>query len=149
MKKPIAFLSLAALATAFGLAGCDTFHSRAKEKSDVYNSLSPKTQERLARGKINPGDAEDMVYIALGDPDDKREITTADGTHLSWVYRTYWQQYEGQAWAGWHRVIVQTPGGYVIYHEPITQDVYRTHVDEVIRVTFANGKVTSVEQSKR
>ncbi|HWA08554.1 MAG TPA: hypothetical protein VG838_03720 [Opitutaceae bacterium] len=149
MKKPTILLSLAVLLAAFGVAGCDTFKSRAREKSEVYDSLAPGTQKRLERGKINPGDTEDMVYIALGDPDDKRDRTTADGTASVWIYRTYWQQYEGQAWAGWHRVIVPTGRGYVIYHEPITEDIYRTHIDEVIRVTFVNGKVTAVEQNKR
>jgi hypothetical protein len=152
MKKPISLLCLcAALTAAFGLAGCDTFKSRAREKSEVYDSLSPRTQKRLERGKINPGDSTDMVYIALGEPDEKRDVTTARGTGTVWVYRTYWEQYEGSAWVGWHREIEPAPGGrgYVIFHEPITQDVYRTHIDEVIRVTFADGKVTVVEQNKR
>lgn len=149
MKKPLPLLFLAALGAAFCLAGCDTFESRAKEKSEVYDALSSGTQKRLERGKISPGDTEDMVYIALGDPDEKREVTTSDGTRNVWIYRTYWEQYEGSAWVGWHRVIVPAGRGYVIYHEPITRDLYRTHVDEVIRVTFANSKVTAVEQNKR
>jgi outer membrane protein assembly factor BamE (lipoprotein component of BamABCDE complex) len=140
---------LAAAAVLLCFAGCDTFRSRAKEKSDVYNSLAPRTQQRLQHGKISPGDTEDMVYIALGDPEEKRDITTADGTRNVWIYRTYWQQYEGEAWVGWHRIIVPSGRGYLIYHEPVTQDVYRTRVDEVIRVTFANGKVTTVDQNKR
>lgn len=150
MKKPsLTLLSLAALSAGLLLAGCDTFASRAKEKSETYNSLPPNTQQRLERGTVNPGDTEDMVYIALGDPDEKRDIKTSDNTRTTWIYRTYWQQYEGTAWVGWHRVIVATPRGYAIYHEPITESVYRSHVDEVIRVTFADGKVTTVEQSKR
>jgi hypothetical protein len=151
MKKTQVFLGLAALAAATFFTGCDTFDSRAKEKSAVYNSLPPRTQERLERGKINVGDTTDMVYIALGDPDEKRDVTNANGTQKVWIYRTYWQQYEGSAWVGWHRVIVPAPGGrgYVVYHEPITRDVYSTHVDEVIRVAFANDKVISVEQNKR
>ena len=60
------------------------------------------------------------MYIALGDPDEKRDVTTADTTRTTWIYRTYWQQYEGSAWVGWHRVIVATPRGYAVFHEPIT-----------------------------
>lgn len=92
-----------------------------------------------------------MVYIALGAPDERRDIATADGTQTVWVYRTYWQQYEGTAWLGYRRVIVPANNGrgYVIFHEPVTQDVYRTHVDDRIRVTLNNGIVQSVEQMQR
>ena len=151
MKKSTLSLSLAALAAAFYLTGCDTFKARAEEKSDTYNSLSTGTQKRLERGKINVGDTQDMVYIALGNPEEKRDVSTSDGTQTVWLYKTYWEQYEGTAWVGWHRVIVPAAGGrgYVVFHEPITQDIYRTHLDEVIRVTFANNVVSSVEQQKR
>jgi outer membrane protein assembly factor BamE (lipoprotein component of BamABCDE complex) len=151
MKKSSFSLAAVALAAAFCFSGCDTFNSRAREKSAVYNSLPASTQQRLERGKINVGDTQDMVYIALGNPEEKRDVTTASGTQTVWVYKTYWEQYEGSAWVGWHRVIVPAPNGrgYMVYHEPITQDLYRTHVDEVIRVTFANGVVSTVEQQKR
>ncbi len=92
-----------------------------------------------------------MTYIALGHPDENREVSNADGTQLIWIYKTYWPQYEGTAWVGWRRMIVPASNGrgYVVFHEPVTQDLYRTRVDEVIRVAFANGVVSSVEQQKR
>lgn len=133
------------------LAGCDTFQSRAREKAQVYQSLPPDTQQRLQRGHISIGDTQDMVYIALGYPDEVRQVTTPQGQQTIWIYRSYWQQYEGQAWVGWHRVIVPAPNGrgYLVYHEPVTTDVYSTHVDEIIRVVFQNGVVQSVEQRNR
>lgn len=151
MKRTAWTLSLAAIVGTLLLAGCDTFQSRAREKADVYQSLPPATQQRLQRGRISVGDTQDMVYIALGDPDEKRELTTPQGNQTVWIYRTYWQQYEGTAWVGWHREIIPTRDGrgYIIYHEPVTTDVYRTHVDEVIRVVFQNGIVQAVEQRHR
>ena len=150
MKTSAASLLLATALVVCSLAGCSTFRSRAEEKADVYNSLSPQTQQRLQRGTINVNDTQDMVYIALGDPDEKRQVTTADGTREIWIYRSYWEQYEGTAWVGYHRVIVPTSRGhYAIFHEPITADVYRRHADEVIRVTFSNERVVSVEENKR
>ena len=100
---------------------------------------------------IKVGDTPDMVYIALGDPDEKRDLDSAAGQQTSWIYRTYWQQYEGTAWVGWHRMIVPAANGrgYVVFHEPIERNLYSTRVDEVIRVTFADGKVTTVDQRKR
>ena len=131
--------------------GCDTFKNRAEEKSATFDALSTATQKRLERGKISIGDTQDMVYIALGDPDETRELSHADGAQPVWVYKTYWQQYEGTAWAGWRRIIVPsaTGRGYVVFHEPVTQDIYRTRVDEVIRVAFSRNLVSSVEQKKR
>lgn len=144
-------LSLLLAAATLILAGCNSFNARARQMSAVYNQLAPSEQERLQRGAINIGDTPEMVYIALGNPDERRDVLNADGTHTTWVYNTYWQQYEGQAWLGYRRVIVPARGGrgYVVYHEPVTQDVYRTHVDEAIRVTFSNGTVQSVEQQRR
>ena len=153
MKKilPLVSLPVAALALMVGLAGCNTFEKRAEEKSETFDALSASTQKRLERGKIKVGDTQDMTYIALGHPDETREVSNADGTQLIWIYKTYWQQYEGTAWVGWRRMIVPASNGrgYVVFHEPVTQDLYRTRVDEVIRVAFANGTVSSVEQQKR
>lgn len=148
-KNWLIFVGLLPLLLA--LAGCDTFQSRAQEKSAVYNSLSPDTQRRLQHGHISVGDTKDMVYIALGYPDEVREVQNAQGTQTIWIYQTYWQQYEGTAWVGWHREIIPARDGrgYVIIHEPVTTDVYRTHVDEVIRVVLQNGIVQSVEQRNR
>lgn len=150
--KPRVILSAAvATALAFVLSGCNTFQTRAREKSQVYESLPPATQQRLQHGQISVGDSQDMVYIALGYPDEVREVTTQQGAQTLWIYRTYWQQYEGSAWVGWHRTIVPIRGGrgYYVVHEPVTTDVYRTHVDEVIRVTFDHGVVSQVEQRNR
>ena len=151
MKLKHLLVPIAAVAALMTLAGCDTFQARAREKSEVYNALPPDTQQRLQRGKISIGDSQDMVYIALGYPDEVREVTTPQGVQTLWIYRTYWQQYEGTAWVGWHRVIVPTRDGrgYAVFHEPVTTDVYRTHVDEVIRVAFDHGVVSSVEQRNR
>lgn len=151
MNKHLSILSVAALAALTSLAGCDTFAHRARQKSETFESLTAEDQYRLKRGAIGIGDNQDMVYIALGNPDERRDITTADGTQTVWVYKTYWQQYEGTAWLGYRRIIVPTRDGrgYVVYHEPVTQDVYRTHADDRSRVTFYNGVVNTVEQQSR
>ena len=79
------------------------------------------------------------------------KFTTNDGQRETWVYRSYWQQYEGTAWLGYRRVIVpaQNGRGYVIFHEPVSRDVYSTHVDDVIRVSMERGVVQAVEQQAR
>jgi hypothetical protein len=151
MKTRISLLTAAAALVALAtLSGCNSFASRARERSETYQSLAPQDQERLQRGLINVGDTQDMVYIALGNPDERRDVVTADGSQTVWIYRSYWQQYEGTAWLGYRRWVVPAANGrgYIIYHEPVTQDVYRTHVDERLRVTFRNGVVSMLEQTQ-
>ena len=150
MKPNQVILSLLAIA-ALALAGCNTFESRAREKSQLFQSLPADTQQRLQRGQLGIGDSQDMVYIALGYPDEVREVTTPQGVQTLWIYRTYWQQYEGTEWVGWRRMVVPVRGGrgYAVIHEPVTTDVYSTHADEVIRVTFDRGVVASVDQQRR
>lgn len=138
---------LALTIAALTLAGCSTFESRARERSETYASLDPGTRQRLERGAVNVGDTEDMVYIALGEPDEKRERKTEQRQQTIWIYRTYWQEYEGSKWVGWRRYIVPGPGNhYRIFHEPVSRDIYRQRSTDVIRVTFADERVTAVDQ---
>src|SRR5687767_4276483 len=96
MKTPLPFVTtLLAAVTLSLLAGCNTFKSRARQMSGVYDQLPASEQQRLERGSINVGDTPEMVYIALGNPDERRDVLTADGSQNVWVYKTYWQQYEG------------------------------------------------------
>lgn len=148
MKSHAVFPLLAAAGALF-LAGCNSFQSRARERAWTYEQLSSSDQQRLQRGVISVGDNEDMVYIALGHPDESRTVTTADGSHEVWVYKSYWQEYEGTAWLGYRRYVVPTKNGrgFTIFHEPVTRDLYRTRADDRIRVTFdRNGVVSMVEQ---
>lgn len=133
------------------LGGCNTFDRRARQMSEVYDRLPASEQQRLQRGSISIGDTPEMVYIALGQPDERRDVLTADGSRNLWIYKSYWQEYEGTAWLGYRRIILpaRTGRGYVIYHEPVTRDVYRSHADEIIRITFQNGVVNQVEQQRR
>ena len=146
-SKTLSFIGL--LTAVISVAGCSSFNSRARQMSATYESLPAEAQERLQRGAINVGDTPDMVYIALGNPDERRDIQTADGTQNVWVYKTYHDHYQGTAWMGYRRVFVPTRRGYAIYHEPVTQDIYRTHAEDRIRVSFNNGVVSTVEQTQR
>lgn len=143
----LTFLLVCALGT---LAGCNTFERRSREKATVYNTLDPNTQQRLKRGEIAVGDTTDLVYIALGNPDERRGSTTAEGEVMTWVYNVYWQEYAGTAQLGYRRIVVYDPGlkRYVIYYEPVRTDVYRNRVEERIRIEFRDGRVRSIEQTK-
>lgn len=149
MKKPI-LLCLAA-ACALLLGACNSFESRRDEKSYVFDNLDPATQQRLKDGEIRVGDTFDMVYIALGVPDEKRQKSTSKGSQTVWIYASYQSEYRGEAFAGYRRYVVydRLTHAYRVYHQPVTQSVYEDRVDERFRVTFENGKVTEIETAER
>lgn len=132
------------------LAGCSTIDRRITEKAAVFESLDPATQEQLRKGMVEVGYNTDLVYIALGRPDERRERITAAGREEVWIYSSYYQEYAGTSVAyrryiGYHPVT----GKRVIYLEPVHQHHYRDRVNERIRVTFRDGKVTEIEQVER
>ncbi|GAB1488977.1 hypothetical protein MASR2M8_14280 [Opitutaceae bacterium] len=145
MRKSFLFLVVAAV-----LAGCSTFERRAEEKSATFNQLDEATRQRLKERDIMVGDTQDMVYIALGVPDEKRDRISLDGSETTWIYNAYWQEYQGKALVGYRRHVIFDARSqrYRVYYTPVEQSVYAQREEERIRVTFNNGKVTSIEQVK-
>jgi hypothetical protein len=90
-----------------------------------------------------------MVYIALGNPDEQREVMNADGTQTVWIDRSYWQEYEGTAWLGYRRVIVpaRTGRGYLIFHEPVPGMFIARARTKSSALTFNNGVVSQASRS--
>lgn len=131
-------------------AGCQSVESRIKEKPDVYANVDKATQDKIKQGIIDLGFSQDMVYIALGNPDEKRESKTTSGTTLTWIYNTYYTRYEGSAMAGYYRSVYYDPylRTYRLYYHPVFADTYSEDKEERIRIVFTGGKVTSIEQAK-
>jgi len=132
------------------LAGCDTFDRRSQEKASTFESLAPEEREKLRRGVIEVGNTPDMVYIALGRPDEKRDTVTAEGRETVWIYNTYHREYEGNIHSGYRRILVYDPvrKRYVVFFEPVYTDVYSEHTNEHIRITFKDDRVAIIEQPK-
>jgi hypothetical protein len=150
MKTSSFFPLTALLLTGIFFAGCNNFEHRAEQKSATFNALDEATQQRLKQGNIAVGDTPDMVYIALGVPDAKRQRLTSDGREVIWIYKTYYQDYRGTELVGYRRYFVPAgPNKYVIHYDPVTRDVYDEHSEENMRVTFVNDHVSSVEQMQR
>ncbi|MFA6962892.1 MAG: hypothetical protein WC205_19210 [Opitutaceae bacterium] len=132
------------------LTGCNTFERRADKKAATFATLDEPTKSRLQAGEVRVGDNEDMVYLALGSPDEKKSTTTAKDKTTTWIYNRYWQEYRGEAYGGFARRVVRDPktGTTTAYLEPISRPVYSDHVQPVMKITFADGKVTVVERAK-
>ena len=139
------------LAASLGfLAGCQTVNDRIKEKPAVFAALDAPTQDKIKQGIIDLGYTEDMVYLALGKPDQLRESKRTDGNTTTWIYNTYYDRYEGTAFVGYHRSVYFDPylRAYRIYDRPVYADSYAQEKEERIRVIFKDGKATVIEQAK-
>ena len=149
--NPTRFTLVAVALAVLSLAGCSTVNSRIKEKSATFQSLDAEAQEKLRQSIIEIGNSFDMVYIALGQPDEKVERTTAAGKEEVWVYRTYTQEWAGQGHAYYGRRMLYEPrsGRYYMYWVPVYADYYNEHAEDRLRVTFKDGKVTVIEQVKK
>ncbi len=147
MKK---FILLTLAGAAFVLAGCNTVKTRIEEKSEVFNSLDPQTQARVQQGLVDVGYTTDMVYIAMGKPDEVKDRVTADGHETTWIYNAYWQQYEGSRIVGYRRHVYFDPRAkaYRVYFEPARADIYSDRVEERTRIYFKDGHVASIETAK-
>jgi hypothetical protein len=137
-------------AIALGLVACSTVSSRIEQKADVFAKLDPATQLKIKQGIIDLGFTPDMVYIALGRPDETREIATEGGRETVWTYNSYYDRYEGTVHTGYRRSVYWDPRikGYRVYHEPVYANVYSEQKNTDIRVIFKDDKVTAIEQTK-
>ena len=148
MKR--SYLSLVVIA-ALVLAGCSTVESRIKEKPAAFAALDDQTRQKIRQSIVEVGYAPDLVYIALGAPDEKLNKKTEWGEEEVWIYRSYYEDWAGQVLAYYRRWVTYDSNTrrYYVSYEPVYADVYRAHEEELIRVSFLNGKVSAIEQSKK
>jgi hypothetical protein len=139
----IAFAALGLLLA----TGCQTVQSRIEEKPDVFAKLDPETQAKIKQGIIGIGYTEDMVYLAVGAPDQIRESVTTTGRTLTWIYNDYIAHYDSMYMMGYYGYPYYRyrPYGYYYYPPPLYAPYY-TEKEERIRVTFSDGKVTAIDQ---
>lgn len=139
------------LVALLALAGCNTPASRSKQKPEVFASLPPAEQARLRKGIVAIGDTPDMVFIAIGAPNRRIERITTGVQKLEWIYRRYYETYNGTAFAGYRRRVGFDPitRRQFIYLEPCYEDVYRAETEEHLRISFENDHVSAIEELKQ
>ncbi|QYM79314.1 hypothetical protein K0B96_01460 [Horticoccus luteus] len=148
MKRIVLFL---AAFSALLLAGCNTLNHRIEQHAAMFNALDAPTQAKLRAGTVEIGYTTDMVYVALGAPDESRDNVTAKGRTTDWIYNSYSQDYVGTANVGYRRYVSynKKTGQAVVWIEPVYRDVYRDRIEPRIRISFKNGRVSAIEQVKR
>jgi hypothetical protein len=131
-------------------AGCQTVDDRIREKPAVFANVDKATQNKIKQGIIDLGFSQDMVYLALGKPDQQHESVTATDRSLTWLYNSYYQRYDGIRFAGYSRRVYFDPyfKTYRVYDRPVYADVYSDEQEERIRIVFKDGKASVIEQAK-
>ena len=100
---------MAACAIAF-LAGCgttNTFSSRIKENQAAFDKLSPVDQEVVRSGFIKIGYPQDVVYIALENP--QKKIPGPGVNEETWVYHNFYSS-DGQSNMSGQKVVTRYSG---------------------------------------
>jgi len=148
MKLSNLTFMMGALLLAAGLSGCATPQTRIEKNPEIFARLTPAEQEMIKKGQAGVGFDQEMVKLALGEPDRVRARTDAKGTTEVWSYVTYdggdgfpYPIYRGfyHRFYGW---------GDPLY--PYYLNYSSRRAREQLRVSFdATGKVASIEQEKR
>jgi hypothetical protein len=120
--------------------GCSTPDSRAKKNEAAVSSWPAAVQQNVREGKIDVGYTQDMVRVALGDPDRLSSRTTSSGTADVWIYFDKGPKFSIGLGLGSSRRGTSLGGGVNI------GDDWRD--EEVLRVVFEHGVVSAIERRK-
>lgn len=129
------------LATIIVLGGCSSPESRIKENPAAFARCTPQQQELIKQGKVDIGFDQEMVKLALGEPDRVYERTDAAGRSETWVYTTYEGSDGMLYYRGWYHRYYGAPRLYPYY-----LDYPNRREQERFRLVMRNGKVESIEQ---
>lgn len=132
------------------LTGCSTINSRINANVALFETLPADTQEKLRKGIVEVGFTPEMVYIAMGEPNERRSARSASRERTTWVYKVYFRDWVGRTLVGYERIVVYDPETKktYVYHEPVYRDFYRDRTEERVRIMFENGAVSVIEERK-
>ncbi len=141
MKTTRFLLCAGLLGAALGIGGCSTPATRIRDNPAIFARLTPAQQDLIRKGQIAIGFDQEMVQLALGDPDHITTRTDANGVSEVWRYTTYESPDGMILYRGWyHRYYWRDP----LFPYYLDYPYRREH--DHIRVTFKDGKVVSVEE---
>jgi hypothetical protein len=93
MKPHLALFAGLAIGLALWVTGCESdggVSARAQEKSSVYVTLKPWQKRLVDKGTIGQGLTPDMVYIAMGKPDQVETKEDPQGHVELWTYTHFY-----------------------------------------------------------
>lgn len=133
----VPFLALVFLA--FGCA--HTPETRIAKNPELFERLTPEEQESVKAGQVQIGYTPEMVYLALGDPDQKIVRRTKEDELNVWIYQGRFVSTETV------RVRDQF-GAFRPVHPTLYLDRTVEHIYTKARVVFEDGRVISIEQAE-
>ena len=144
--KTSKYLLLAATAlAALCVAGCSTPESRIRENPEAFARLTPAQQDQIRKGQIAIGFDQEMVQLALGEPDHVITRTDATGASEIWSYTTYESADGVLLYRGWYHRYYYWSDPMFPYYLDYPQRRERDHY----RVTFKDGKAVTIEEHKQ
>jgi outer membrane protein assembly factor BamE (lipoprotein component of BamABCDE complex) len=144
--KTSKFLLLAATAlTALCVAGCSTPESRIRKNPEAFARLTPAQQDLISKGQIAIGFDQEMVQLALGEPDHIITRTDAKGASEIWSYTTYESTDGMLLYRGWYHRYYYWGDPMFPYYLDYPHRRERDHY----RVTFKDGKAVTIEEHKQ
>ena len=142
MKFGTSFLLVAASVCMVWLSGCVSPASRIRDNPEVFARLSPEQQSLVKAGVVGVGFTEEVVKLAVGEPDRVTLVTDARGQFQVWHYVSYESSDGLLLYSGFYHRNYWGYGGY-----PYIDDYPHRHPHDFIKVTFGvDRKVISVEQ---
>lgn len=138
-------LTLAVLIT----AGCvSTPASRIKKEPEIFAAFPPDIQAKVQRGEIAVGFTKDMVRLAKGRPSRISSRITAAGYQEVWTYTgiRHISRMEPVDTGYWYR---DRAGRLYRSYDMMWVDYGYNEEFPTLRLEFAEGKVSAIEQVKR
>lgn len=149
-RLPLPFV-IAIIGLATLLAGCESTGSsltpRIQEHSETFASLDPATQQRIKQGVIHSGDTTDMVYMAVGQPDEVEVINQPDGSRYEiWHYLETVQEYVSEETVAYedHSDYNIHTGQRIHYKLPVREKVYHNVKRPGFQLIVRNDQVISL-----
>ena len=134
-------LSVALVVVAL-LAACSTPETRITGNRAAFERFPADVQEKIRAGRIDVGFTEEMVRLALGEPDRRYTHKSALGDSDLWIYHDEGPHFSlgiGVGSAGGHSAVGAGLGVSAGDYDP----------EEKMRVEFHAGRVTAIEIAQR
>jgi outer membrane protein assembly factor BamE (lipoprotein component of BamABCDE complex) len=130
------------------LTGCATPAARIRQNPDLFATFSPEAQTLIRQGRIEPGFTQDMVRMALGEPDRRYMRRTQISVTEVWSYTDYYTTIDRQRVQAQFRY--RDPrGGIRTATDQVWVDVQQKNEFEKLRVEFDGDVVKAMESVER
>jgi hypothetical protein len=119
------------------VASCASPESRVRKHQAEFDAWPADVQQKIKAGRVDVGFTQEMVRVALGDPERTFTRTTAQGAAEVWVYAERGPKFSFGVGVGSVRGSTGVGGGVTV------GDTFRDN--EAMRVVFEQGRVTAIE----